>query len=78
MASESQVLSDQMLSTNVANLEHVIAESWRLTEDYLECERLNALPNQTERDIDLRKDTYNKRQSEFEKVVENVCYMLLF
>ena len=28
--------------------------------------------------MEQRKDFYAKKQAEFEKVVENVCYMLLF
>ena len=32
-----------MLAANISNLEYVVDESWRLTEDYLECERVNAL-----------------------------------
>ncbi len=67
-----------MMEANVANLKAAIDLSWKLTEDYLESERLNKEPNQTQKSIDHRKDLYYKSQNEFEKVVENVCYALLF
>ena len=67
-----------MLETNLANLEVVINQAWQLTEEYLESERINALPEKTQEEITLRKDVYAKKQTEFERVVENVCYLLLF
>ena len=67
-----------MLETNLANLEVVINQAWQLTEEYLESERVNALPEQTPEEIALRKDVYAKKQTEFERVVESVCYLLLF
>ena len=78
LANESQELSDQMMQTNVDNLRKVIELSWELTEDYLQGEEMNKQPDQTQAQIDRRKDYYAKRQTEFEKVVENVCYVLLF
>lgn len=67
-----------MMQTNVVNLQTVIDLSWDLTEEYLESERINALPDQTPEQIERRKEFYGQKQAEFEKVVENVCYMLLF
>ena len=50
-----------MLETNLANLEVVINQAWQLTEEYLESERINALPEQTHEEITLRKDVYAKK-----------------
>ena len=47
LANDSQELSDQMLQGNVSNLKFAIEESWVLTENFLESEKLNALPGES-------------------------------
>ena len=67
-----------MLHANVENLRKVIDLSWELTADYLECEKINAQPDQTPEQVEIRKDSYFKKQTEFERIVQNVCFMLWF
>lgn len=67
-----------MMEANVANLRIVIEQAWKLTEDYLENDRSCKEQGQDTKEVERRKEIYYKRQNEFEKSVENVCFAFLF
>lgn len=68
-----------MMDANVSNLKSVIDQAWQLTEEYLENERVSKEQvGQSAEEIEKRKEFYYKKQNEFEKSVENVCYAFLF